>query len=253
MTSPILSIDKTVLLGTQPEYYRGNYEHPAWVFCFITFKDGGLSITGVIGPLNNGNAIGSCGQILDSIRVTNYAEGWDKHKVKRFIEIWGRWHLNDCRPYTTEMREQGWGELAKKKITKYSFLLTKENSKLSLELKDLIIKAAIDGKTYPLTEEHKRLLKSKVGAEVYGYTQPEPPEFKELQTFTENGKVYPKTSVTTLGWVTPEKHPDGLLGKKLNGKGYGSAWYYEEVPQDVLQWLADLPNHPIPNGPWSKK
>lgn len=50
---------------------------------------------------------------------------------------------------------------------------------------------------------------------------------------------------TTLGWLTPAEHPEGLLGRKLNindSKGYGDAWWLEEVPDDVLAWLQALPD-----------
>ena len=59
-----------------------------------------LSITGVEGPLSNGNCRGSCGQIRSEIMeaaVQNrirYAEGWSFLKVDEFLQVWERWHLN---------------------------------------------------------------------------------------------------------------------------------------------------------------
>jgi hypothetical protein len=49
------------------------------------------------------------------------------------------------------------------------------------------------------------------------------------------------------GWVRQEEHPEGLLGKPcpVCGYKYGSAWNKEEVPEDALAWLYDLPDTKI--------
>jgi hypothetical protein len=46
------------------------------------------------------------------------------------------------------------------------------------------------------------------------------------------------------GWTYPNQHPEGLLCKPcpVCGYKYGSAWLFEEVPSDVLAWLAALPD-----------
>src|SRR4030095_5537016 len=84
---------KYVRLGRLPNV--GN------VFATIEITNGRLSITGVEGPLANGNARGSCGQINDSIAADidrlEFAPGWTRDSVARFLEIWERWHLNDMR------------------------------------------------------------------------------------------------------------------------------------------------------------
>lgn len=61
-------------------------------------------------------------------------------------------------------------------------------------------------------------------------------------SFLKEGKREQKTA----GWVLPEEHPEGLLTKACGecGYRYGSAWLYEEVPEDVLQQLYDLPIKP---------
>ncbi len=46
-----------------------------------------------------------------------------------------------------------------------------------------------------------------------------------------------------LVWITPNEHPDGLLGAPcpVCGYKYGTKWLREEVPQDVIDWLFSLP------------
>lgn len=50
-----------------------------------------------------------------------------------------------------------------------------------------------------------------------------------------------------LAWVRPDEHPDGLLTKACPtcGYKYGTGWLKEEVPADVLVWLAALPDSPV--------
>lgn len=72
---------------------RGDCGH---VFVSIKFKDGKLSITGVEGPKANGDAKGSCGQIVMSEwDIKEYAPGFDRAQELRLREIWDTWHLND--------------------------------------------------------------------------------------------------------------------------------------------------------------
>lgn len=230
---------KTVHLGSQPEYYRGNDAHPAKVFCKIEFKDKKLSISGVVGPLSNGDAIGSCGQIYDSLEIKSFAPGWNKTKLQKFIEIWKRWHLNDTNAATPEMKKAGWDDLASKEIFKYSYIQTNEASRRRKELQKMATDAALKGEALTLSEDDKRLLLSDTGTDIYAYELPATPEFMEPWTDYQSKKH--KIERKTLGWVNVGEHPDGLLGRELNGKKYGHSWYFEEVPADVLEWLQALP------------
>jgi hypothetical protein len=82
-------IDKVVRIG------RGEHGN---VYCAIKFDGKRLSITGVEGPLRNGDAKGSCGQIvMHEWSITEYAPGWDAGLMQKFREVWGRWHLNDMK------------------------------------------------------------------------------------------------------------------------------------------------------------
>ncbi len=232
---------KTIRIGTQPEWTRnGSTQTPANVFCKIKYEDGKLSISGVVGPTPNGDCRGSCGQIYDSIEVNNFAAGWNKTKLKKLIEIWKEWHLNDMCAYTPEMKLAGWDKLASKEIFKYSYIITNEASKELKELKQSIIDAGIKGETIPLDNRQKRLLAYDRGAEIYAYETPETPEFQEPWTDYQSKK--PKIERKTLGWVNVSEHPDGLLGRELNGKKYGHSWYKHDVPQDALEWLKSLPD-----------
>lgn len=74
------------------------------VYCKITFEAGCLSITGVEGPLANGDARGGCGQIVMSLKAEDIqpAPGWDTAKIQQFLAYWDKWHLNDMQAGTPE-------------------------------------------------------------------------------------------------------------------------------------------------------
>lgn len=66
-------------------------------FAKIEYKAGKLSISGAIGPMSNGDATGSCGQWVMSMKPSSIkpAPGWTVGKVAHFLNVWDKWHLND--------------------------------------------------------------------------------------------------------------------------------------------------------------
>jgi hypothetical protein len=90
------------------------------VFVNIQYNDGKLSITGVEGPTLGGNALGSCGQIVDGLLedVSKFLPGWNRAKVKKLQEVWERWHLNDMNAGVKEQEDflREW-----KKTNKYEY------------------------------------------------------------------------------------------------------------------------------------
>lgn len=85
-------MDKVIRLGV------GSHSN---IYCRIKYDGKRLSITGVEGPYSNGNCGGGAGQIvmrlLGNEKRIDPAPGWDTEKIKMFLELWDRWHLNDMR------------------------------------------------------------------------------------------------------------------------------------------------------------
>lgn len=96
---------KIVCIGNQKTYGGRTYH----VFCSIEFVDGKLSISGVEGPLQSGNALGGCGQIQDDLveSITEPGEGWSRAMIKKFVSIWSKWHLNDMRSNCIHQEARG--------------------------------------------------------------------------------------------------------------------------------------------------
>lgn len=117
-----MNFTKIVRPGTVPG--RGTMR--VNVFCKITYLDGRLAISGVIGPYASGNAYGSCGQIdmgfahrnkanddarysaLYTIDDMRFAPDWDPDTWLDFLDVWKRWHMNDMNSTCEHQRAAGW-------------------------------------------------------------------------------------------------------------------------------------------------
>ena len=80
--------------------------------------NGTLSITGVVGPLASGDAQGSCGQIdgtigeaMDRAGEFEPAPGWTRASVRKLLQVWDKWHLNDMRAGCEHQRADEWDKV----------------------------------------------------------------------------------------------------------------------------------------------
>jgi hypothetical protein len=226
-----------------PTMHEGYGAAPVRGFCKIEFENGKLSICGVIGPTRNGNCKGSCGQCQDEIREGKPAEGWTDEMIRKFCDIWDAWHLNDMRPYCEHQKQLGWDKLAVKAVNLYNYTLTRDAVIEKKAAEECALKALKKGETFTPTPEQSKFaslpysvqLPEEISGEDAAYYKPEKPIY--------NGDKGP-AEVKKLGWLRPEEHPDGLLCRPcpVCGYKYGSAWKKEEVPQDVINWLFNLPD-----------
>ena len=209
---------------------RENYS----IFCEIKFDGKRLSICGVEGPRRDGNCYGSCGQVVEHLTErTTLAPGWTTEMLERFRAIWRRWHLNDMCAGCEHQRD--WP--TDKRLEVVSYKLTTQALRVREEDREAAADAALAGKTFEPTATGRALA--------------------ALTTWYESIFVLPaadsplagcytldKRESRPAGQVYPHEHPEGLLTKPCPtcGYKYGSAWLFEAVPEDVLQFLTDLPD-----------
>jgi len=209
------------------------------VFCEITFKDGELSIHGVVGPKANGDARGGCGQInmsfAESYPDPTFTPPWTRELFDRFMSTWDQWHLNDMRAGCQHQRsDPAWDTAKEVIITIYMWGLAFYTMRRKVE----------DATATPEEYAAYQTTKRRVFAATMGFNCPkhETPEIGELLAL---GMVaIEKTETKTAGWVSHTEHPDGLLVKPcpVCGYKYGSAWLKEDVPPEVLAFLEGLPD-----------
>lgn len=245
---------KTIRPGTVPTYDGKRHS----VYCKIEYADGRLSITGVVGPKTNGDAHGGAGQIDMEFAHRNptdndsrysapikpdeicFADGWGPWAWLEFLDVWKHWHLNDMQA-GCEHQQANWDRT--KTLTLYHWRLRPEIRARLRDAEKVAAKQLRAGETVSLPDDALAIAALPVevttGSDVPPSEEyvPNGPQYK--------GDTYNRASETkTAGWVRPEEHPGGLLGRpcEVCGYEYGSAWRRQDVPADVLEFLRELPD-----------
>lgn len=210
-------------------------------FAKVEYEYGKLSISGVIGPRKSGNAAGSSGQFIMDFREYDErghmsvadvipAPGWNAESIRKFFDVWDKWHLNDMRAGCVHQRK--WDTSKKIEITEYG-------------RSDKFYKQSQQAKAGELSVGEYTIFSgvaSRVNAVVIG--QGEKWESPEVTLLLGHGLIrVGKSEIKTAGWVNETEHPEGLLCKPCPecGYKYGTAWLKEEVPADVIAFLESLP------------
>lgn len=199
-----------------------------------------VSFHGVVGPLQSGNAVGSCGQIdatikeyLDAKAIT-YAPGWNKWRIAALLKLWDEHHLNYMEPACEHQRAQGWGKIASEKVTLYEFKQTIETIRQSNAVKDGAMKDLLARRFVKISEEEQKILSLEYRIKS--------PEAKLPDTIAAYYKL-DGSEVKALGWLDQEEHPRGILSKPcpVCGYKYGTEWKKRDLPEDLLETLAGFP------------
>ncbi len=252
-------MSKTFKKIVRPGTIKVTNTHRVAIFCKIEIREGGeLSITGVEGPRANGDAVGGCGQIVMSLRELGAldtfepAPGWTLESFQEFLALWDRWHLNHMKPYDAEMEAAGWRELALKEMRGYEFTLTTAAYEAKKAAERAALEALRNDRTFKPHPDQVMAATRPNSYNVWTYaheTEPMPLEgyerAKDLSGHNKGNLKHPERK--TLGWLRPQDHPDGLLTRKLreDGQGYGSAWFKQDLPDEVRAKLAALPDTDI--------
>lgn len=206
----------------------------------IKYKDGRLSIVGVIGPKSDGNSYGSCGQCTEEIRSGKPTKEWNRKMLDKFCDIWDEWHLNDMRPYCSHQKELGWREEAAEDIVTYHYRLTDKAAALKRQAEDAAVKALKDGTPFYPTMEQTLYAKLDYEVDLVG-KEISSPYYEPKKPLYSGDSGYKTTK--RKGWTRFEDSDLGLLGKPcpVCGYEYGSSWLKEDVPEEVISWLFNLP------------
>lgn len=238
---------RTLNPGTVPHWQEGRAPVP--VFVKVEYRGGRLSITGVEGPLRNGDAVGGCGQIVDTLARRDFtptpgdgAFWW--RNIKRLHQVWERWHLNDTRPECEHQRAAGWLEKAGQKVKLYHWRMDTHARAVQQAATEAAQESLVAGATFTLTREQAHF--AAMAYEIVT-TENVRPEGYEPRTPVWEGHSSVPVEEKALGWLRPDEHPEGLLCRPCPecGYKYGSEWKREEVPESVLRFLYECPEAAI--------
>lgn len=203
------------------------------VFCKIQWDSHRLSITGVEGPLRDGNALGSCGQLdLNDRAFIEYAAGWDRPKVDAFAALWKRWHLNDMRAGCEHQRADQ--ASAEEKVEVVTYKLTSDALMEQRFIETAAMLRLSTGQSVTLTVDEQNLVN-------LPYRRHDAPDAEG----PGSGRYEVESrEMKYVSHTYPNEHPKGLLCKPCSvcGYKYGSRWLHEEVPTNVLDVLRSLPD-----------
>lgn len=217
------------------------------VYCEIDYNEGRLSISGVVGPLANGNCRGSCGQIVDEVAKGKPKAPWDKGMLTQLCVVWKKYHLNDMRPYCSHQKELGWDKLATKEVSIYHWSRTREATEKCRKAEASAITALKNGETFIPTDEQvyfanlplsKTTYTDKLEGEDAKYYEPKKSLYSGDCGFEEK---------KLLGFLHETEHPEGILGKEcpVCKYRYGTKWLREEVPDSIIEILQEFPETKI--------
>ena len=231
----VKAFKKTIRIGTVDVGWRTPVDLFCRIECTAGDKGACLSICGVEGPQPNGDAYGSCGQIIGlPWPLVDYAPGWDAATVERFRATWDRWNLNDMRAGCEHQRAAQWGAV---RIEVVTYGLTHD----AMRLRDAALKeatrAGLRNEAAELTPTARALAEM---SDWYADRYAPPSADSPLSGCYEIKKRETKSASR----VKPSEHPQGVLCKPCPtcGYKYGAAWLHEAVPTDVLEFLRGLPD-----------
>ena len=133
--------------------------------------------------------------------------------------------LSRMHPECEHQAAAGWREQAAEKVTLYVFTMTVDAIRERDSLKRRILTAAQNGETWQTSPVEQLLLSLEYSVK------------SENEALSDNIAGYYKleeTEVKALGWLHPEEHSRGILGKPcpVCGYRYGHSWKYFPIPAD---------------------
>ena len=220
---------KTISFGKVDYLNHGRRDCEATVDIELRTRDDGRPELSICGGIWNARHtdIYSGGQNLDTI-----AEYIKTPLFREIYRFWKLYHLNGMHPECEHQADQGWRQAAGEYVDIFRYKLTREASSAQTKLKDAIIDAARIGKTYQTTPAEMRLLSLE-----YFIKRPQELTAEEAEFYAPNGQER-----RMKGWVRPDEHPNGILGKPcpVCGYKYGTGWKYAEIPNDDLNRIKEL-------------
>ena len=149
-------------------------------------------------------------------------------RVKRIVEIWKRWHLNDMRPGCEHQRD--WQTEESLEIPEYTCTDDFYDRRKEAERGTLPVDAY----------EQYRLDEGIVNA--ICFTAGKGPSINPEEGLKRGLVKISKYKTKLAGWTYETEHPKGLLCKPcpVCGYKYGSAWLFEAIPQEILTELETI-------------
>ena len=149
-------------------------------------------------------------------------------RVKRIVEIWKKYHLNDMNPACAHQKSWDFGKVLE--IPEYTRTQNMWDRKGQAE------NGTLPKEAYEQYQADTAIVKEILY-----------PGFKARAVDPEEGLIrglikIDKYKTQNAGCTTQLEHPEGLLSKPcpVCGYKYGSSWLFEEIPEEILKELETI-------------
>lgn len=158
----------------------------------------------------------------------DYEEASDD--LKRILDIWKEYHLNDMHAECIHQEEAGIRELASQPLYKAKYTMTHDTIMKQRKVEDFIKKELVQNGTVTLSQDQRDLYTTKYSIKKF---------FLNVDEAKENipeGYKLNEVEKTLRGHESISECEFGLLGKEcpVCGYKYGHGWTYRPIPEEIL-------------------
>lgn len=167
----------------------------------------------------------ACGQVDMDI---DYEAASDD--LKRILDIWKEYHLNDMHAECIHQEEAGMRKLASQPLYKAEYTMTHDTIMKQREVEDFIKKELVQNGTVTLSQEQRDLYTMKYSMKKFFLNADEAKE-----NIPEGYKLR-KVEATLRGHTSLSESEFGLLGQEcpVCSYKYGHGWTYRPIPEEIL-------------------
>lgn len=167
----------------------------------------------------------ACGQVDMDI---DYEAASDD--LKRILDIWKEYHLNDMHAECIHQEEAGIRELASQPLYKAEYTMTHDTIVKQRGVEDFIKKELTQNGTVTLSQDQRELYTMKYSIKKFFLNADETKE-----NIPEGYKLR-EVEATLRGHTSLSESEFGLLGTEcpVCGYKYGHGWTYRPIPEEIL-------------------
>lgn len=157
-----------------------------------------------------------------------YEEASDE--LKRILDIWKEYHLNDMHAECVHQEEAGIHELASQPLYKAEYTMTHDTIMKQRKVEDFIKKELIENGTVTLSQEQRDLYTMKYSIKKFFLNA------EEAEANIPEGYKLREVETTLREHTSLSESEFGLLGKEcpVCGYKYGHGWTYRPIPEEIL-------------------
>jgi hypothetical protein len=150
--------------------------------------------------------------------------------LKRILDIWKEYHLNDMHAECVHQEEAGMRELASQPLYKAEYTMTHDTIVKQRKVEDFIKEELVQNGTVTLSQDQRDLYTMKYSIKKF---------FLNADEAKENipeGYKLKEIEATLRGHTSLSESEFGLLGKEcpVCGYKYGHGWTYRPIPEEIL-------------------